>query len=255
MIERVIEQSKTYKAKALTFRGALSFYQGRLDEAMFFYMESLKTVSSLSEYIEASRCVATTKAAEGFHGLALKDLERLIPLLRYAEPKQYYDLLNSLAVELGEAGRKYEARNIIRHVIASPLALAYPEWLETAEDLREANRSFIIVGALPDRPRNVLSMPAVGRDQGEPPAWAGQPAPVVNYQQWKKRMAKKKKNGNKPVDQMTESEMMMEIMNLFTSEKTTNADRRRIYFAVMKAFFEPDKPDTPESPDDDKPGA
>ena len=82
-------------------------------------------------------------------------------------------------------------------------------------------------------------MPAVGRDQGEPPAWAGQPAPVVNYQQWKNRMAKKKKNGNKPVDQMNERDMMMEIMNLYTSDKTTNANRRKIYFAVMKAVSDP----------------
>ena len=69
-------------------------------------------------------------------------------------------------------------------------------------------------------------------------------------------MAKKKKNGgNKPVDQMTDSEMMVEIMNLYTSKDTTDAMRRRIYFAVMKAYFEPEKPDKPDSPDDEDPGA
>ena len=61
-----------------------------------------------------------------------------MPLARYSQPHLYFVYLNSLAVELGEAGRKYEARNIIRHVIASPFAFAYPEWRETGEDLREA---------------------------------------------------------------------------------------------------------------------
>ena len=49
-----------------------------------------------------------------------------------------FDYLNSLAVELGEVGRKYEARNVIKHVLESPFTIAYPEWLETADDLKEA---------------------------------------------------------------------------------------------------------------------
>ena len=44
-------------------------------------------------------------------------------------------------------------------------------------------------------------------------------------------------------------------MNVYTSDATTDAERRTIYFAVMKALSEPAKPDTPESPDDDEPGA
>jgi tetratricopeptide (TPR) repeat protein len=255
MLERIIEQSKAYKTKALTFRGALSFYQGRLDEAMFFYMESLKTVTSISDYIEASRCIATTKAVEGFNPSALKDLESLIPLLRYAEPKVYYDFLNSLAVELGEAGRKDEARNVIQHVLATPFAIAYPEWRETAEELKEPNRSFAVISSLPLRPHNVLSMPAFERDDIEFPSWAGRPASILSYQQGKERMAKKKKNGNKPVEPMDEKDMLMGIINIYTSEETTDATRFKIYDAVMKALSEPDKPAAPDKPDDENPGA
>ncbi len=241
-----------YRARAMQLLAATYGAERKPEQELYFFVESLKTKASM---FLGLRGIALLKAKEGFHKQALNDLESLHSFARYMPPHIYFDYLNSLAIELWEVNRKYEAQSIIKHVLESPLIIAYPEWLETAEDLREANRSFIIVGRLPDRPRNVLSMPAVGRDQGEPPAWAGQPAPVVNYQQWKKRMAKKKKNGNKPVDQMTESEMMMEIMNLYTSDKTTNADRRRMYVAMMKAFFEPDKPDTPESPNDDNPGA
>ena len=49
--------------------------------------------------------------------------------------------------------------------------------------------------------------------------------------------------------------MLMEIMNIYTKEDTTDATRRTIYAAVMKAMSEPDKTDTPESPDDDDTGA
>jgi hypothetical protein len=172
-------------------------------------------------------------------------------LLKFADPIVYYDYLNSLAVELGAAGRKYEARNIIRHVLASPFARAYPEWRGTADDLSGPSRSFIVIDPGRNRPRNVLVMPVVKRESSELPAWAGQLANVVNYQEWKRRMAKKKGNG-KPVEEMTEQEMFMEIMRLFVDKETTDEQRRKMYDAAVKIISEPEKPDTP---DDDKSGA
>ena len=55
-------------------------------------------------------------------------------------PAFYYDYLNSLAVELGEVGRIEEARNVCRITLASPLAAAYPNWLETSNEI-EAKRA------------------------------------------------------------------------------------------------------------------
>ena len=144
-LETIIEQTQTYKAKALLSRGAVEWSQGKVEPALYFYMESIKAARTISDRIEASRCIAAAKAIEGFHNSALKDFGRLIPLLRYAEPIVFNDCLNSYAVELGEAGRKDEARNVIKHVIASPFAIAYPEWQETAQELKEPNRSFISV--------------------------------------------------------------------------------------------------------------
>jgi tetratricopeptide (TPR) repeat protein len=254
ILERVIEQSRTYKTKALISRAALEVYKGNLNHALHFYMESFKTNPTVSDYIVASRGIATLKSIEGFKESALKDLERLLPLLRHAEPFASADVLNSYAVELGEAGRKDEAHNVIRHVLESPFIIAYPEWRETAEELREANRSFVVINPSPLRPHNVLSMPAVERDKIEFPVWAGQPAPVLSYEKWTQRMAKKKKNGKKRSEDMTEADMIMEIINIYASEDTTDAQRRKMYDAMIKAISEPDKPDTPASPDDN-PGA
>jgi hypothetical protein len=220
------------------------------EQELCFYLESLKTRVNI---ITALRGIAVLKAKEGYHKHALKDLESIYPLARYAPPHIYFDYLNSLAVELGEAGRKYEARNIIKHVLASPYAFAYPEWRETAEDLREANRSFALISLSPPKPRNVLSMPTLERDGAEFPAWAGQPASVVSYQEWKQSMGKKKKgNGQQNPEEMDVREMMFRIMEIYSSKSTTDEQRRKIWEAAEKIFAEPDHPDTP---DDGDPGA
>src|ERR1044072_3282106 len=144
-LERIVEQTKTYKTKALFSRGAVEWYKGENEAAIYFYTEALKTSPTISEYVDLSRTIAVLKATEGFHKSALMDLENLVPLIRHAEPRLYYDFLNSYAVELGEAGRKDEARNIVRHVLASPFIHAYPEWRETAIDLKQSSRSFVTV--------------------------------------------------------------------------------------------------------------
>ena len=255
MFERVIDSAPDrYKAKALLSLGAVSFNTGDYDSALYFYNETIKAAPLDSASIQAIRTVAILKSMAGDHQGAIKDLENLCSLIRYAPPHIYFDCLNSLAVELGEVGRKYEARNIIKYVLASSYAFAYPEWRETGEDLREANRSFVVIDPSPLKARNVLSMPTLERDGAEFPTWAGQPAPVVNYQKWKQLMVKKKKkNGNKPIEEMSESDMLMEIMNVYTSDDITEEQRRKIYIAVMKAISEPDAPDTPEKPNDSDP--
>jgi tetratricopeptide (TPR) repeat protein len=154
-LERVIEQTLTYKTKALFSRGAVEWYRGRPEAALSFYKEALKTRCSVSEYIDLSRSIAVLKATEGFHKSALKDLENLLRIVRYAEPLAYYETLNSYAVELAEAGRKGEARNISRLVLASPFAYAYPEWQETVQELKEANRAFISVPPMKLEPDKV----------------------------------------------------------------------------------------------------
>jgi hypothetical protein len=144
-LEEIIDQTRTFKAQALLSCGAFEYDHRRNDTALYFFNEALKARPTISEFISISIGIAVAKSIEGFHKLALNDMERLIPLIKYAEPKLYYDFLNSYAVLLVEAGRKDEARNIIKHVVASPLAIAYPEWQETARELKEPSRSFISV--------------------------------------------------------------------------------------------------------------
>jgi tetratricopeptide (TPR) repeat protein len=144
-----------YKVKSILSLGALSFHKRDFDSALYFYQEAIKGGPLSGPCMQAIKGISTIKAIEGDHRHAVNDLERVLPIIKYAPSHTYFDLLNSYAVELGEVGRKDEARNIIRHVVASPFALAYPEWQETAQELKEPDRSFISVPHVEHKPLEI----------------------------------------------------------------------------------------------------
>jgi hypothetical protein len=181
---------------------------------MYFYTEALKSFPTTSEYIHISRAIAVLKAQEGFHNSALKDLESLIPMIRYAEPLVCYDVLNSYAAELCEAERKQEARHVCKLVLSSPFTHAYPEWQETAQELREPNRSSVAIKYTPSILRNVLPMPEIQHASTRQIRY-NQPARVLNLQQWKKKMGKESDDKpHKPTDQLSDREALLRIVDL-----------------------------------------
>ncbi|HKQ05747.1 MAG TPA: tetratricopeptide repeat protein, partial [Blastocatellia bacterium] len=190
-----------YKVKGILSLGALSYNRGDFDSAFYYLQEALETGKLNLAGIQAIRGLAVLKAIEGNHRQAIKDLESILPVIKHAPAHIYFDLLNSYAVELGEVGRKDEARNIMRVVLASPFTHAYPEWRETAEDLRPARRSVVAVGS-PNY--NVLAMPE--RELSQPPTPQPKPARVLDLARWKKKMAKKAKD--------KQTEQLLEDMSL-----------------------------------------
>ena len=232
-LEFLIEQSQTYKTKALLLRGAFEWFQGKIEPALCFYTESLKTITSTSDYLDAWRCVATAKAVEGFHNSALKDLESITPLLRYAEPIVYYDILNSFTVELAVAGRKYEARNVIKHVLESPFLIAYPEWQDTAEELKGSNRSFAVLNPTRRRKGKLLSMPVI--EHPEPIEWH-KPAPVISLETWKAKMVKNHEG-------LDSRELLLKIVELSTAPGMTDGKLLQVIQLMQRLLIEPQKPD------------
>lgn len=140
ILEQIVEKTQAYKAKALISRAAFDVYQGNIDQAFHFYTEALKTRPALSDFIKASTGIATLKSMEGFHTSALRDLERLLPLLSYAEPLNYFEVINSCAVELIANNRLSEAHNASVVAVSSPLGPFYPEWQETLSDVRSRQK-------------------------------------------------------------------------------------------------------------------
>jgi hypothetical protein len=216
ILERIVEESRTYKAKALLSRAAFEVYHGTPENALYFYTESLQTKPTVSDYIVASRSIATVKAMEGFHQSALKDLEKLIPVIQHAEPRTYYDFLNSYAVELAEAGRLQEAENVTGMVIQSPLAFYYPEWQETRSGInRKLYKSSSVAVSTPTKARKKKqpkkkSKPAIAKKDEESNAADSnqQPARVLSFPH-----IELERIGGVLVPQREEIDMMIRVAN------------------------------------------
>ena len=161
-LERIIEQTHSYKSKALTSRGSFELYKGKADAALYFYAEALRANPTASEYIVAARGIATAKSEEGFHASALRDLEGLLRLLRHAEPLAYYEVLNSYAVELIKNNRVSEAHDASLLAVSSPFGRFYPEWQETWSEVRSKRKR---------RSTVTISRPLIDQeDEAEPEA-------------------------------------------------------------------------------------
>jgi hypothetical protein len=185
VFEKVAEESATHRASALITLAALEARKGNYELEYHFLIESVKYADSLSTAIRGHKGIAVIKAKEGYHQAALKDFKNLFPMIRHASVDVYFDFLNSYAVELGEAGHKQEARNIIRHVVASPFAAFYPEWQETARDLKEPNRSSIAVPLIEREPIKIEAHAKVLSIESHPDFEPEESAKVISFPELK----------------------------------------------------------------------
>jgi tetratricopeptide (TPR) repeat protein len=214
-----------YKVKSIISLGALSFHRRDFESALSYYYETIKAGRLSAASLHAIKAIGVIKAMEGTHPQAVKDLESILPVIRYAPAHICFDILNSYAVELGEVGRKDEARNIMRVVLASPFADAYPEWRETAEELKPSRRSMVAISSFP---YNVLAMPA--REPNEQPELQPKPARVLNFAKWKKKMAKKDKDKQieKSLDEMSFKDLGFKLLELITTNQADEDQMRTI---------------------------
>jgi hypothetical protein len=236
MFERVGEEGNSlYRAKGMLALGTMV----KDGTALSYYKEVIRILSSESIFdpqtaVRTIKLTAVARAKEGDHEGALADLERLRPLVRAVaalEPADYYDHLNSLAVELGEVGRTEEAWRISQVVVASPFAVVYPEWRETLAEIEsKTQRPSLSVVA-------VSHVPSEGRDSpGQLISWPGDSdrrvnaispiardsARIINLGDWKKKL-EKKSNGN------TQKKPSLERIRSMTLEEKQATITRYVY--------------------------
>ena len=158
-----------YRGRAMLSLAAIAARKGDYTTELYYGLESLQVSSDISIRLEALKGIAVIKAKHRDHYQALKEIEGLKTMLRYANPVMYYDCLNSLAVELGEVGRIEEATNVSNIVLASPFTFAYPQWRETGQDLAlRGYRSRSSVRVIQSFPRNVVYLSEHQREPREP---------------------------------------------------------------------------------------
>jgi tetratricopeptide (TPR) repeat protein len=238
-----------YKVKAILSLGSISIRKKDFATAIDCFQDTTKVGGLTVASLQAIKAISILKAMEGSHRQAVNDLEHILPLIKYAPTHIYFDILNSYAVELGEVGRKDEARNIMRVVLASPYARVYPEWRETAEELRLSRRSMVAL-RLPHG--NVLALPE--REASGQPLTQPAPAQVFNFAKLRKKILRKmkKQDEEKSVYRMSTKDMGFKLLELITDQRASEAQMRTLLLFALKLFYGYDEP---SPPDDDKPAS
>ena len=229
IFEQIIERSSIYRGKSYLSLAALATKRQDHDTAIKYYQEAMRWDNSLSVVVTAHRTIAVLKSMNGSHSLALKDLEHIAPLASLAPPKVYYDFLNSFAVELGEAGRIQEAQNVCRITLASPYAIAYPEWRETEQDLAlrgYKSRSSVRVKQIPG---NVLYMPEPVASDTLALSESG-PASVRSLQKWKEQKMVKEPKDDENIEEMDIKDLFLKLVQVSTQDSIT----RKELFEIVK---------------------
>jgi tetratricopeptide (TPR) repeat protein len=124
----------TYKARVFLSLTALANFSENYT-AELRLSERLAGNEDFFVRAEALRHLAIIRSREGDHRGALRILETLESTYRYHPNWQHY--LNSLAVELCEAGRPKEAQKAISMALRSPVASAFPEFKATEATISE----------------------------------------------------------------------------------------------------------------------
>jgi tetratricopeptide (TPR) repeat protein len=147
--------SPTIRARALQTLGTVCEREKQWSEAARLYTESLRAARDVDGFtlLTSIGQLSALKSMAGDHHAAMQDLEALWPLARIVarqHPHLYYQLHNEVAFELLQLGRDKEASAACRVAMASPIAHAYPEWQETAEEIaaQQPTRTIVAV-ALP----------------------------------------------------------------------------------------------------------
>ena len=121
-----------------------------LSQAARLHVEAMKASRQVDPFTFAGAAMqlATIQAIEGDHAGSLHRFQSIGPMVRAVARLQPYLwplYCNALAVELSELGRIDEARAASAVAVASPIANAYPEWQETAAELRQTETAHVSV--------------------------------------------------------------------------------------------------------------
>lgn len=243
LFEKIVEKSTTYRPLALIELASGEARKGNFSSGITYYTEAIKHSQNPYTVVLAERTIAAIKGDEGNHPQAIKGLERIAPLVRYSPPVERCQYLNSLAVELGEVGRIEEAQNVCRITLASPFINAYPEWRETWQELAlrgyKSRSSVPVIQSFlaPKKAKNVLRLPERERPESTRRSPFFQPSDITSLEDWKNKMVKEPngENGDESnIDEMSDKDILFEIMNLTSEDDITREQLKEILDAVRK---------------------
>lgn len=146
-LESVTENgAPVYQAKARIALGSIQHKLGNARQALENYRAAARISSDVDwvSYWQAEKMRAVILSGEGDHRGALRQLQRIAPLVRYLGqryPLTTYDHLNSIALELAENNEQSRAIAIAETMSAWPILDIYPEFEETRRTLLRLRHS------------------------------------------------------------------------------------------------------------------
>jgi tetratricopeptide (TPR) repeat protein len=144
LLETVTENAPLkYRARAIQALGLIHLNRGQFDDSMRLFVEAARAGSSNNSgdpitLLMAYSNISIIKSVNGDHKEALADLEKLWPLVRLITPHSpfyFYVYHADIAYELAFLSRIDEAEAAIKIALASAFAKAYPNWLETRDEI------------------------------------------------------------------------------------------------------------------------
>ena len=147
-LERVRREVKgIYADKATLTLSTMRDIDHDPDESLKLRLELAKS-ESIPVVVEAAIGIASILGSQGEHDKALKELERVFPLLsKLGNMPLPFDVYNSYATELAEVGKIELASEVIRPVILSPYTPFYPNWPETLKEIeaKSSRKSMVTI--------------------------------------------------------------------------------------------------------------
>ncbi len=248
LLERVADDAPLrFRARAIMSLGTTFFEQGDFHQALPFYVEAGKAAKYL-KHLDPITTVVLQQAhpilhsLDGNHTDSLSYLEGMIPLVRAVALKHpffWYQLLNSISIELVEVGRLEEATNVCKIVLASPFVFAYPEWRETGQELAlrgYKSRSVVSVPELPLKSNNVVPIPV----NNNPSLSQEECAEVLDLQAWREKMVKEPNGEDENLDEMDFNELIVKLLQLTTHEELSEKKLRKVVKSAIKIIEEKD---------------
>ena len=240
------EPRHAYSARAILSLGVVFHRLGDLESALKLYSDANhcshdKENVDLITGVMVTRNLAVIKSMHGDHQGALTDLDRMAVCahaIAKTHPYIYYDYQNSYAVEYGALEQIAEAECASRIAVASPFAVAYPEWLQTFDELTasrpRASRSSIRVrlpsDRKPDEPsrteqQSLFKLPFLERSENTTSEQGTRQARVLSFQQWKDSVRGTNVSPTKMVTSeqrrgLSAAEKLIRIMDLISNDET-----------------------------------
>jgi tetratricopeptide (TPR) repeat protein len=243
------EPRHAYSARSILSLGVVFHRLGDLESALKLYLDANHCSTDnnnvdLVTGVLVQRNLAVFKSMYGDHRGALTDLERMAACaeaIGKTHPYIYYDYQNSCAVEYGELGRFEEAERAARIAVSSRVASAYPEWLQTVNELTakrpHASRSAIMVRlpstdhhdeATSSEHQNLFKLPLIERSDDVMAADRHQrtrQARVLSFQQWKDSIKEATLHSAEVITpeerrRMSTGEKLIRLMDLISHDET-----------------------------------